>query len=61
MPEEIKENKTKALNIDILAIIKKHPDVSSINIFYTIANDEVQLKGIEIVPILNTLESVSIN
>ena len=51
MTEKTQEEKTKALNVDIRAILKKHPDVSTINIFYTIINDEVEVKGIEIVPI----------
>ena len=53
MSEEIKENKTKALNIDILTIIKKHPDVASINVFYEIAGNEILVKGMEIIPIQN--------
>ena len=52
MPEEKQEESNiKALNIDVRGIIKKHPDVSSVNVFYEIVNDEVQLKGMEIIPV----------
>jgi len=50
MPEEKQASNIKALNIDVRAILEKHPDVSSVNVFYEIVNDEIQLKGMEIIP-----------